>query len=93
MVFIQPARGEGKVLSGPELPSICQYIHLAADSVPATRIPTEKPVEKPLDPEALPIIKEVPKSRRVVKPIAVPTPLPVKPIRIIKPNIITRGLI
>lgn len=90
---MQPARGNGKVLFGPQLPGIMLYTHLAADSVPATHGPAEKPVDKPLAPEALPIIKEVPKSRRVIKPIAVPTPLPVKPIRIIKPKIITRGLI
>lgn len=34
------------------------------------------------------IIKEVPKSRRQVKPLPIPGPIPVKPIRVIKPKLI-----
>lgn len=34
------------------------------------------------------IIKEVPKSRRQIKPVAVPAPIPVKPIKVIKPKVI-----
>lgn len=62
------------------------------DSIPP---PPAKPVEKRQDVKPPDIIKEVPKSRRKIKPIAVPAPLPVKPIKIIKPKIIKRtvGLI
>jgi len=50
----------------------------------------KKVTEQPLDTKPLDIIKEVPKSRRKLKPIAVPAPIPVKPIKIIKPKIIRR---
>lgn len=66
----------------------------ALDSLPAPARSAEKPNEKPGDIKPPDIIKEVPKSRRKIKPIAVPAPLPVKPIKIIKPKIIrTVGLI
>ncbi|UYQ94107.1 hypothetical protein MKQ68_03250 [Chitinophaga horti] len=38
------------------------------------------------------IIKEVPKSKRKLKPIAVPTPVPVKPLKVIKPKVIKVGI-
>ncbi len=70
------------------------------DSIPAASKPGEK---NPQIPESktvplqevktapLPdIIKEVPKSRRKIKPIAVPAPMPVKPVRIIRPGAIRR---
>ncbi|WP_106527814.1 hypothetical protein [Chitinophaga niastensis] len=62
----------------------------AADTLQPVRTTPEKPVEKPVATlqEHLPEIKEVPKSRRMIKPIAVPSPLPIKPIRIIKPTIV-----
>ncbi|WP_074242123.1 hypothetical protein [Chitinophaga niabensis] len=70
--------------------------HVSTDTVPALKKPvTEQPdVKKPLeelpDVKKLDVIKEVPKSRRKMKPIAVPAPIPVKPIRIIKPKIIRK---
>jgi hypothetical protein len=70
--------------------------HMPADTVPAVKKPvTEQPdVKKPPDElpdvKKLDVIKEVPKSRRKMKPIAVPAPVPIKPIRIIKPKIIRK---
>ncbi|MCK7553664.1 hypothetical protein MKQ70_01065 [Chitinophaga sedimenti] len=55
-----------------------------AKPAPAT---TETPVVKVPD-----IIKEVPKSRRKIKPIAVPAPIPVKPLKVIKPKVIKVGI-
>lgn len=61
-----------------------------ADTLQPVRTTSEKPIEQPVAKlqERLPEIKEVPKSRRVIKPMAVPPPLPIKPIRIIKPKIL-----
>lgn len=61
-----------------------------ADTLQPVRTTSDKPIEKPVAKlqEHLPEIKEVPKSRRLIKPMAVPSPLPIKPIRIIKPKII-----
>ncbi|WP_291910030.1 hypothetical protein [Chitinophaga sp. CB10] len=57
---------------------------LPSDTVP----PAPKPTEAPQDGKLPDIIKEVPKSRRQVKPLPIPAPIPVKPIKIIKPVII-----
>jgi hypothetical protein len=61
-----------------------------ADTLQPVKTATGKPAEKPTATlqEHLPEIKEVPKSRRLIKPMAVPSPLPIKPIRIIKPKIV-----
>lgn len=80
--------------------------HVPADTIPPVKKSvTEQPdVKKPLDElpdvkkslkelpdvKKLDVIKEVPKSRRKMKPIAVPAPVPIKPIRIIKPKIIRK---
>ncbi len=76
------------------------FLHGMRVAVPLDTVPAQKkpPAEKPQDlpDNSIPdVIKEVPKSRRVIKPVAIPAPLPVKPIRIIKPKIIKRtvGLI
>jgi hypothetical protein len=72
------------------------------DTIPPAVKPAGKQQEVPENktvplPEAktvpLPdIIKEVPKSRRKIKPIAVPAPMPVKPIRIIRPGVIRKTI-
>ncbi|MBO9154465.1 hypothetical protein ACFOTA_19790 [Chitinophaga sp. GCM10012297] len=61
-----------------------------ADTLQPVKTAASKPVEKPVATLQghLPKIKEVPKSRRMIKPMAVPSPLPIKPVRIIKPKII-----
>lgn len=67
-----------------------------ADTVRPAEKPVEKPAEKagekatdkPQEVKPTDIIKEVPKSRRMAKPIAVPAPIRLKPIKIIKPNVI-----
>ncbi|WP_343304277.1 hypothetical protein AAHN97_22135 [Chitinophaga niabensis] len=70
--------------------------HVPTDTVPAVKKPVTEPpdVKKPLeelpDVKKLDLIKEVPKSRRKMKPIAVPAPVPIQPIRIIKPKIIRK---
>lgn len=64
------------------------------DSIPPAAKPAEKPQQAPEE-KALPlpeVIKEVPKSRRKIKPIAVPAQLPVKPIKIIRPGVIRRTI-
>ena len=55
-----------------------------ADTIPAQA----KPGEVQEEVKAPEIIKEVPKSRRQIKPVPVPTPIPVKPIKVIKPKVI-----
>ena len=62
----------------------------AADTVPDTRKPRNE--EKETKKKKPDIIKEVPKTRRKMKPIPipVPSPIPVKPIKIIKPKVIKR---
>ncbi|AWO02054.1 hypothetical protein DLD77_10280 [Chitinophaga alhagiae] len=75
-----------------------EQVHMRVPLPVVDSIPPKpaKPVEKPQDDVKPPdIIKEVPKSRRKLKPIAVPAPLPVKPIKIIRPKVIKRtvGLI
>ena len=58
---------------------------------PVTEPPdVKKPLEELPEVKKLDVIKEVPKSRRKMKPIAVPAPVPIKPIRIIKPKIIRK---
>ncbi|NLR66812.1 hypothetical protein HGH92_21060 [Chitinophaga varians] len=93
MTWLQPQKGYGYGHV-----STADHMDPLTDSIPPARTPADKPVEKPADasvlPEVkLPEIKEVPKSRRGIKPMAIPSPLPVQPIRIIKPKIIIRKLI
>ncbi|WP_295124741.1 hypothetical protein [uncultured Chitinophaga sp.] len=52
----------------------------------------EKTTETKQEVKVPDIIKEVPKSRRKVKPIAVPAPIPVKPLKVIKPKVIKIGI-
>ncbi|QJB32656.1 hypothetical protein HF324_15070 [Chitinophaga oryzae] len=95
MALLQPHKGYGY---GYGYVSTANHMGASADSVPPAHMPADKPVEKPVTPSVvpevkLPEIKEVPKSRRGIKPMAIPSPLPVQPIRIIKPKIIVRKLI
>lgn len=71
--------GEGKERF---LPGI-RLMPPVADTVPAQAKPGETQQEV-----KVPDIKEVPKSRRQVKPLPIPAPIPVKPIKIIKPKLI-----
>lgn len=93
IALLLPSKGYGydKAISGTALST--RYLLPAADSVPLTSHPADKPAEKPVDPSSLPVIKEVPKTRRMVKPMALPSPLPVQPIKIIKPKIVIKKLI
>ncbi|WP_212005696.1 hypothetical protein [Chitinophaga sp. HK235] len=97
MALLQPQKGFGRGYATNREEMSVDHIIMPADSVPPAHSPADKPVEKPVNPSVpevkLPEIKEVPKSRRGVKPMAIPSPLPVQPIRIIKPKIIIRKLI
>ncbi|GAA0525023.1 hypothetical protein [Chitinophaga japonensis] len=70
---------------GSELPDI-RLMSMARDTVPPGVTPGETQQEvKP------PEIKEVPKSRRKIKPAPVSAPIPVKPVirpKVIKPKVI-----
>ncbi len=71
---------------------------LVSDSVPKMQRPTEEKTAETTDKiqgsveekaAKMPdIIKEVPKARRQIKPVAIPSVIPLKPIKIIKPQII-----
>ena len=54
------------------------------DTLPDSRRVTEEPGNKS-KPD---LVKEVPKSRKQLKPIAIPAITPAKPIQIIKPKIL-----
>lgn len=61
------------------------------DTVPDTRKPPQKKEKGKETAKKKPdIIKEVPKTRRQMKPIPVPAPIPVKPIKVIKPKVIKK---
>jgi hypothetical protein len=59
-------------------------IRLINDTLPDIK----KPVPENADKKQEDIIKEVPKARKQVKPIAIQTTTAIKPIKIIKPKII-----
>lgn len=59
----------------------------ASDTIPDTK----KPEENTPAPTQQGKIKEVPKSRRQIKPVPLPS-VPVKPLKIIKPKIIKRTI-
>lgn len=65
-----------------------------ADTIPLPQKendPKPAPAENPTDTKPVSKIKEVPKSRRQAKPVAVPA-IPTTPIKIIKPKIIRRTI-
>lgn len=86
----RPARGnasEGKPFS----PARLEMSRFAAcDTTPPAQKPPpdkkEEPDPAPPTAEKKPIVKSVPKARKQVKPVAIPT-LPVKPVKVIKPVI------
>lgn len=88
LAFIKPVAGfaretgkekEALLPDGPVMPA------MTTDTVP----PQPKPEDVQKNEKKIPdIIKEVPKSRRQVKPLPIPAPIKVKPIRIIKPKVI-----
>lgn len=87
-IFSRPLTGQandGSSKGFRNLPGI--YTRTASDTIPDTKKPEENtPAEtKPVK------IKEVPKSRRQVKPVPLPS-VPVKPLKIIKPKIIKRTI-
>ncbi|WP_145671545.1 hypothetical protein [Chitinophaga polysaccharea] len=93
IALLQPSKGYGRDKAMSVTALSTHYLLPVADSVPLTNHPADKPAEKPVDPSSLPVIKEVPKTRRMVKPMALPSPLPVQPIKIIKPKIVIKKLI
>ena len=64
------------------------------DTVPVTRPPEVKPetpvAKNPLEEAVKPVIKTIPKSKKQLKPLALPGNLPVKPGKIVKPKIIIK---
>ena len=92
LFIIRPLTGLGNDGSSSvnryrKLPGIYK-IAAISDTIPDTKKPEESTPPAEVKPGK---IKEVPKSRRQVKPIPVPA-VPVKPLRIIKPKIIKRTL-
>jgi hypothetical protein len=92
LVVVRPLPGFAReVIPSDTIPVNKKPVPEQPDAKKITEQPDVKKVtEQPLDAKSLDIIKEVPKSRRKLKPIAVPAPIPVKPIKIIKPKIIRR---
>jgi len=58
------------------------------DSIPDNKTDNKKVLEDNADKKQVDLIKEVPKSRKQVKPIAVPVAVSIKPVQVIKPKII-----
>jgi hypothetical protein len=82
-VALQSKANEGKPVM---LPGIHPSVYMSADTIPPVKTTDEKPGEEKPVTTGLPVIKEVPKARKQLKPVALPT-IPVKPVRIIKPII------
>lgn len=67
--------------------TIHQPVYAFADTVPPVKKTTEdKPADDKPATTGMPVIKEVPKARKQIKPVALPA-VPVKPIKVIKPII------
>jgi hypothetical protein len=93
LCFLRPLISEGNDGSNGvnrfrHMPGVYS-MKMVLDTIPAAIPDTKKPVETIPETVKPEIIKEVPKSRRQVKPITLPT-IPVKPIKVIKPKIIKR---
>ena len=58
------------------------------DSLPDNKTDNKKVEGENADKKQVDLIKEVPKSRKQVRPIAVPVSVNIKPVQIIKPKII-----
>lgn len=81
---LQLKAGEGKPVT-PLLVHSSAYV--ITDTVPPVQKTTEeKPAEEKPATTSLPVIKEVPKARKQIKPVALPA-VPAKPVKIIKPII------
>lgn len=89
-LFSRANDGSNSVRGFRHLPGIYK-MRIVADTIPETKPDTKKPAENTPATVKPEIIKEVPRSRRQVKPVPLPT-VPVKPIKIIKPKIIRRTL-
>ena len=64
------------------------------DTIPAVKAVEAQPAQQVDNVEVPNVIKQVPKSRKQVKPVAVPRIVPTKPKAIIKPKIVIKtGLI
>lgn len=87
---LQSRAGEGKPVAAITMPAPPSYVVM--DTVPPAKQPVE---EKPTDQKpatttpattTTPIIKVVPKARKQIKPVALPT-VPIKTPKVIKPII------
>lgn len=88
-IFISPFTGQandGSSKGFRNLPGIYKT-RTALDTIPDTKKPAENTPAQTKRGK----IKEVPKSRRQVKPVPLPS-VPVKPLKIIKPKIIKRTI-
>ena len=79
-----------------EQPDKPQYHFVYRDTIPPpkpaeVKIPSDADASAKPEPVLKPIVKIVPKSRRQVKPVAIPNRLPVKTPKIIKPKIIIKA--
>jgi hypothetical protein len=71
-----------------------QGISVPIDTVPAVKAVEAQPAQQVETVEAPTVIKQVPKSRKQLKPVAVPKIVTTKPKAIIKPKIVIKtGLI
>ncbi|WP_315821758.1 hypothetical protein [Paraflavitalea speifideaquila] len=87
-LFSEGSDGSNSINRFRHIPGVYS-MKMVTDTIPVINPDTRKPEENipaTVKPE---IIKEVPKSRRQVKPVTLPT-IPVKPIKLIKPTIIKR---
>lgn len=69
----------------PPIASYKELLSLPVDTIPA---PGKMPEAKTGNGPTVTTIKEVPKAKKQVAPVAVPVQVKVKPIKIIKPKII-----
>lgn len=63
------------------------------DTIPVKNPAETAPAEQKKEPIVEPVIKEVPRAKKQLKPIAVPsTVVPVKPPKVIKPKIVIKKI-
>ena len=68
---------------------------VSMDTIPAVKTSptqTEPTTEGPIDKVIKPVVKQVPKSKKQLKPVAIPGNLPVKPLKTVKPKVIIRKI-
>ncbi|MGN6511631.1 MAG: hypothetical protein ACTHLD_19355 [Chitinophaga sp.] len=86
LAIIKPVAGFARE-TGKEKERFPAGIHInlpVTDTVPSPAKPGETKKEE----KKIPDIKKVPKSRRQVKPLPIPVPVRIKPIKIIKPKVL-----